>query len=203
MMPSKFFNYSKNENITKFSAELSPQDYYNSYFGMWCFCAVLAFSAQILSLGSAYSYFSQVFSSSLGGVLCMGASVLFCLFVETAKYFVFGAFFKQMFLLTKSQINPFLLVLALSISAVSVYASILGGGSLGIDSKKVVITESKHDAEIAVLRKEISEIHKRNTWKGNTYIASKDKQLLHTKETELSKAKQQKEDELKQVAREN
>lgn len=202
-MKSKFFNYSKNENLTKFSQELSPQDYYNSYLGMFYFCLVLTFISQILSLGSEYSYFSQVFSSSLNGVLLVGATVLFCIFIESAKYFVFGAFFKQMFLLTKSSVNPFLLILALFISAVSVYASVIGGGTFGIDTAKVASTESKHDAEITTLRKEIAEIHQRNTWKGNTYIAGEDKALLHTKESELSKAKQQKESELQTVATQN
>ncbi|MCU0393782.1 MAG: hypothetical protein MUE81_21935 [Thermoflexibacter sp.] len=203
MMKNKFFNYSKNENIAKFSAELSPQDYYNSYLGMWYFCLVLTFLAQMLSLGSEYSYFSQVFSSSLSGALLILATVLFCLFIEASKYFVFGAFFKQMFLLTKSSINPFLLVLGILISGVSIYASVMGGGTFGIDTAKIVSTESKHDSEITTLRKEIAELHKRNTWKGNTYIQGKDKQLLHTKEAELSKAKQQKEGELKQVEAKN
>lgn len=202
-MKGKFFNYSKNENLTKFSQELSPQDYYNSYLGMFYFCLVLTFLAQILSLGSEYSYFSQVFSSSLNGVLLVGATVLFCLFIESAKYFVFGAFFKQMFLLTRSSVNPFLLILAFCISAVSIYASIIGGGSFGIDTAKVASTESKHDSEITALRKEIAEIHQRNTWKGNTWISGKDKAVLHQKESELSKAKTAKESELQAVATQN
>ena len=202
-LKSKFFNYSKNENIQKFSNELSPQDYYNSYLGLWYFCLVLTFLAQILSLGSEYAYFQSVFSSSLSGVLLIGATVLFCLFIESAKYFVFGAFFKEMFLLTKASVNPFLLALSLLISAVSVYASIIGGGSFGIDTAKVVTTESKHDKEIQAVRSEIAEIHKRNSWKGNTYIAGKDKALLHTKESELSKVKQQKESDLQAVETKN
>jgi hypothetical protein len=202
-MKSKFFNYSKAENLQKFSQSLTPQDYYNTYLGMYWFAIVLTKIAQALSGASEFAYFQTVFSASLNGLLLIGATVLFCLLIEVSKFFIVGAFFKEMFLLKRSHANPFLLLLALLISGVSIYASVIGGGSFGIDTAKVSSTESKHDGEISTLRNDIKAIEKRNSWKGNTYISGKEKALLHAKEQELSKAKQAKESELQQVQMEN
>ncbi len=201
---SKYFSYTKNEFLANAGEQLSPKAFYESYLALYWFCVVLALIAQALSFGSEYNYFQSVFSPSLTNTyLLIGATALFCLLLETAKFFVAGAFFKQLFLLKKASLNPFLLILALFISAVSIYASVVGGGKLGINQDKVIDIASKHDKEIQTLRTDIEAIHKRNTWKGNVYIAGKDKELLHQKERELSLAKQQKEKDLQAVAQEN
>ncbi len=200
---TKYFIYTKNEFLEKTAEQLSPKAFYESYLALYWFCLVLAFIAQVLSFGSEYIYFQGLFSSTFNSFLLIGVTALFCLLLETAKFFLAGAFFKQLFLLKKSSFNPFLLVLALVISAVSIYASVVGGGKFGIDTAKVINVESKHDKEISVLRNEIDAIHKRNSWKGNVYIAGKDKELLHKKEEELSKLKKAKEKDLQVVAQEN
>lgn len=200
---ANFSAYTKSENIANYTSELAPQDFYNSYILLSHFCKVLFIVAQLLSLGSEYVFFESAFSSNLSGVLLIVVTGLICLLIEVAKYFIFGAFFKALFLLKNANFNIFLFAIAVSLSAISVYASVLGGGSFGIDTQKVATTETKHDAEISSLRAEITDIKKRNTWKNQTYITGKEKALLHAKEQELTQAKQGKQSELTKVETKN
>jgi hypothetical protein len=199
-----YFAHTKQENLESYRKELSQQPYYNMMRGFYIFAWIVIFACQAVSAYSEYVYFTGFFSHLLTGVWLHVASVAIASVIEGFKFFLFSILFSQLYNVHgRAYLNPLALVFCLAVSSISITTSIIGGGTLGIDTAKVTSTETKHDSEISALRNEIKEIQKRNTWRGNTYIQGKDKTLLHQKESELSKAKTSKESELNQVAAQN
>lgn len=92
--------------------------------------------------------------------------------IEVMKYLTLNKALLGLFSLPAKP-NYALLAFALILSICSIYASIIGGGNLGIDNVKVETVKSEYDKEIATLRTEITDIQKRNSYKGNTYITGK------------------------------
>ena len=144
--------------------------------------------AQAASLVSSYGYFEGLLSVKLEGLPLLIAAGLAVALVEIAKYFVMNRVFADLFRLAGVQIPYGLAVVAVAISALSIWASIQGGGNLAVNPQAVQAAASPHQNEIATLRQEISDIKQRNTWKGKTWIAGSDKRLLHQKEMQLAAA---------------
>jgi hypothetical protein len=80
-----------------------------------------------------------------------------------------------------------LAVVAIFISALSIWASIQGGGNMAVNPQAIEQAASPFAAEAAILRQEIADIKNRNTWKGKIWIAGADKKLLHQKEAQLAR----------------
>lgn len=196
---NNFADFAQTTNTLEFVEQLQPKTYYETYkelyFGAKCF-AVLA---QIATAISSYSFYAVLFTAKITNeyaqMFCVCAVLIF---IETIKYLLLNKALLSIFSLPAKP-NYVLLVLGLILSFCSIYASIVGGGNLGIDTAKVETVKSEFDSEIAFLRTEITDIQKRNTYKGNTYISGKDKKLLHQKETTLQGLQAKKDSELAKV----
>ncbi len=199
-----YFAFSKSENLESYRKELSNQPYYTMMRGFYFFAYAVIFACQSVSAYSEYIYFTGFLSHLLTGVWLMVGSASVALVIEGFKFFLFNILFSALYNVQgRSQFSPIVFAFCLLVSSISITTSIIGGGTLGIDTAKALSTESKHDRAISALRQEITEIQKRNTWRGNTYIQGKEKVLLHAKEDELSKAKNLKENNLKEVETSN
>jgi ribosomal protein S27AE len=168
--------------------ELSEKDYYTRYRALYWFAVVLALLAQVGSLVSEYSYFEAIALIKLTGWAATIAAGLFVITLEFAKFYVINRLFADVFRLAGVRVAYGLAIVAIGISALSVWASIQGGGSLAINPQAIESATSPYATEIATLRQEIADIKQRNTWKGQTWISGADKKLLHAKEQQLSAA---------------
>ena len=195
--------YDQVEQLGKFAAELQPKSYHTTYKNTYLFAVCMSYFSQLASLVSSYSYFYKLFTTSLQHLsLVMGVTMLVLVVLEVAKRTLTKLVATNYFALQQKLLVLPLLVVSF-ISLVSMYASVVGGGTLGVDTKKVTTTESKFDRELAVLRTEIAQIQARNTYKGQTYLPKKEKALVHQKEKEVATLKEQKASELATVHTEN
>jgi hypothetical protein len=169
-------------------SELSEKDYYTRFKALYWFAVVLALGAQVGSLISEYSYFEAIALIKLTGLYATIAAGLFVVTLEFAKYYIVNRLFADIFRLAGVRVAYGLAIVAICISALSVWASIQGGGSFAVNPQAIEAATSPYATEIATLRQEIADIKQRNTWKGQTWIAGADKKLLHTKEAQLSAA---------------
>jgi hypothetical protein len=168
--------------------ELSEKDYYTRYRALYWFAVVLALGAQVGSLVSEFSYFEAIALIKLTGLYATIAACLFVITLEVAKYYIVNRLFADIFRLAGVRVAYGLAIATIAISALSVWASIQGGGNLAVNPQAIESATSPYNTEIATLRQEISDIKQRNTWKGQTWIAGADKKLLHQKEAQLSAA---------------
>jgi hypothetical protein len=165
---------------------LSQSDFYTSYRPLFVFALCLALLAQVASLVSEYGYFESVLSVKLSGYALIVAAGFAVVLLELAKYFVMNRVFADLFRLAGMRIPYGLAVIAVGISALSVWASIQGGGNMAVNPQAIEQAASPFATEAAILRQEIADIKNRNTWKGKTWIAGADKKLLHQKEAQLA-----------------
>jgi hypothetical protein len=194
------FNQANTEQ--EFMTLLSQKSYLENYSLLYYTALFFAFISQLATAVSSYTFFADLLAIKLNPTLLPFAVAILLLLIEVLKYVSFNKGLEGVFALPQ-RINYVLLVFAILLSAGSMYASIIGGGSFGIDTKRIISTETKFDGEIATLRNEIAEIHKRNTWKGSTYLGKKEKKLVYLKEEELSNLKLQKEQSLADAAADN
>jgi endogenous inhibitor of DNA gyrase (YacG/DUF329 family) len=166
---------------------LAAADFYSSYYSLFVFSLFLALLAQVASLVSAYGYFEGVLSVKLSGHALTVAAGLAVVLLEVAKYFVMNRVFADLFRLAGMRIPYGLAVIAVGISALSIWASIQGGGNMAVNPQAIEQAASPFAAEAAILRQEIADIKNRNTWKGKIWIAGADKKLLHQKEAQLAR----------------
>jgi hypothetical protein len=168
--------------------ELSEKDYYTRFKALYWFAVVLALGAQVGSLVSEYSYFEAIALIKLTGWAAIIAAGLFVVTLEFAKYYIVNRLFADIFRLAGVRVAYGLAIVAIGISALSVWASIQGGGNLAVNPQAIEVAVSPYATEIATLRQEIADIKQRNTWQGKTWIAGADKKLLHKKEAQLTAA---------------
>lgn len=199
---SSYTDFSATQEQLGYVHELQARPFYKEYRLLFLLCYGMAFLAQIASAISSYHFFASLLSHKLWGLGLIIATVILLLSIEALKYVLVNKSFAKLFALHPQR--PFvLLFLAATLSLLSMYASIVGGGNLGIDVTKTTQTTQDFDREIAVIRQEIQAILHRNSWKGSTYLAGKDKNLLHNKELELTQLKQNKEKALTDLAQYN
>jgi hypothetical protein len=196
---NNFADFAQTTNTLEFVEQLQPKTYYETYkelyFGAKCF-AVLA---QIATAISSYSFFADLFAAKITNEYALIVCVCVVLIIiEVMKFITLNKALLGLFSLPAKP-NYVLLAFALVISLCSIYASVIGGGKLGIDNEQVSTVKSEFDTEIAILRAEITDIQKRNSYKGNTYIAGKEKKLLHQKEGNLTDLQAKKDSELAKV----
>ena len=194
------FNHANTEQ--EFMTTLSQKSYYENYSLLYYTALFFALVSQLATAISSYTFFADLLAIKLNPTLLPFAVAILLLLIEVLKYVSFNKGLEGVFALPQ-RINYVLLVFAILLSAGSMYASIIGGGSFGIDTQRIASTETKFDGEIVTLRTEIAEIHKRNTWKGSTYLPKKEKKLVYSKEEELTRLKLQKENGLNSVATDN
>ena len=194
------FNHANTEQ--EFMTLLSQKSYFENYSLLYYTALFFAFVSQLATAISSYTFFANLLVIKLSPTLLPFAVAILLLLIEILKYVSFNKGLEGVFALPQRP-NHILLVFAVMLSAGSMYASIIGGGSFGIDAQRIVSTETKYDGEINTLRTEIAEIHKRNTWKGSTYLSKKEKKLVYSKEEELTRLKLQKENGLNSVAADN
>jgi uncharacterized protein YukE len=166
--------------------KLSQSDFYTSYHSLFIFGLCLAFVAQAASLISEYGYFEAVLSVKLTGLPLLIAASFAVILLEGAKYFVMNRVFADLFRLAGVRVSYGLAVIALALSALSVWASIQGGGNLAVNPQAITDAANPYEQEISTIRQEIADIKQRNTWKGKTWIAGAEKKLLHQKEEQLA-----------------
>lgn len=181
--------------------QLSARPYYESRKGLFFFCVILAFVCQVASAVSSYSFFAALAAVKLTGYYLIAATVCILLILEAAKYYLFNAFFADLFRLTGTKTDFGILIPALIVSVVSIYASIAGGAELATDHSAELAVESRFEARKNAIREEIKAITARNTWKGQTWLPKADKALLLQKEKQLQ-AETEAEQAEKQQARE-
>jgi hypothetical protein len=158
--------------------------------------------SQVATAVSSYSFFEQILAIKLSPTLLPFAVVTLLVFIEILKYVSVHKGLEGYFALPQ-RTNKGLLAFAVLLCAVSMYASIIGGGHFGIDTQKINHTETKFDTQITGLKTEIQTIMNRNTWKGQTYLGKKEKALVYAKEAEMQQLKSQKASALQTVAEEN
>ena len=201
---SVFSLFGRESEIAKSKKDILHNDFFDNYAPIYYFFWVASFALLIASAISEFSFFEGLLAPKAKNPILLfaltGASVLS---LEVTKYYILGSTFKQIFSIGKSDLLPFFFAFSLVLSALSMYGSVVGGGKLGIDTAKPIAVETKHDSEIAQIRSEITDIKKRNTWKGNVWINPKDTALLRQKEEFLAKTQTQKETELAGVQSEN
>jgi Zn finger protein HypA/HybF involved in hydrogenase expression len=168
--------------------ELRQKDHYDSNIGLYWFCLVLTFALQGASAVSEWGFFFELVSVQLTGASAYIATGFSVLLIETAKFFVINAALSGLFVLGKARVQLGLILIGLALSAVSIYASVMGGGEFGIDTEAIVTTDRTHSTEVARIRKEIDDIQERNTWKGKTWLPKAEKKLLQAKEQQLTAA---------------
>lgn len=177
--------FSKRQFELSAVAQLSARPYYDSRKGLFFFCLVLAAVCQIASAVSSYSFFAALASVKLTGYYLIAATVCILLILETAKYYLFNAFFADWFRLTGAKTDFGILIPALVISIISIYASISGGAELATDHSAEQAVENRFEARKNALREEIKGIVARNTWDGKTWFKKGEKQILQQKEAQL------------------
>lgn len=196
---NNFAAFTQTTKTLQFVEQLQPKTYYETYKDLYFGAIFFSVLAQIATAVSSYSFFADLFAPKITNEYLLIFSVCVILaIIETLKYLTLNKALLSVFSLP-SKPNYILLSFALILSIVSIYASVFGGGNLGIDTQKVTTVKSEFDTEIATLRTEINDIAKRNSYKGNTYITGKDKKLLHSKETTLQALQAKKDSELNKV----
>jgi hypothetical protein len=189
-------NFSAVETVATFANELTAKPYYIRYKELFFVCVVLSFVAQIASLISSYAYFEGVFAVAIKHpyLLVLGVMVVL-MTIEILKRFLLTNSLQSWFGLQRT-FAPLPTFFAVLLSVMSMYASVTGGGSFGVDLQKEVATATVHhtntdslakvyDTEIGVIRSEIASIEKRNSYKGTTYLPKKEKELVHAKEQRI------------------
>jgi Zn finger protein HypA/HybF involved in hydrogenase expression len=201
---SFFADFSEQNNKAAYYEQLGNQNYYNRNRPFFLLCVFLAVAAQGAAAFSSYSFLNSWVSIKVTNIdLALVITVALLLTIEGAKYFSVHSVFQSKFSLAKPPINYVALIIALIVSVFSMFASVKGGGHLGIDETKVVTAKSEYDSHILQVREEIADIKKRNTWRGNTYIAGKEKTLLMQKEATLADARTNKDKSLGKIEAEN
>ena len=186
-----------------FVKELSENSFFESYRALFYTAFCFAFLAQVASAISSYSFFETLLQAKiLNPYLLVSAVIGILVSVEVIKYTVVNKSFKELFALQPKQNLP-LFIIAFLVSSLSIYASITGGGNLGTDTTKPQTVSKQFDTEIAALKTDITGITNRNSWKGQVYLPTKEKNLVYAKETEIAALKAKKEAALQAVAAEN
>lgn len=197
---NKVFNHHSKEE--DFMNQLSQKSYYENNSLLYHATIFFAFISQLATAVSSYTFFADLLAIKLSPTLLPFAVAILLLLIEVLKYVSFNKGLEGVFALPQ-RINYVLLVFAILLSAGSMYASIIGGGSFGIDTQKIVSTETKFDGEIDKIRQDITDIKSRNTWKNQTWLPKKEKSLVYSKEEELTRLKLQKEQSLADTAADN
>ena len=198
-----FASFAQTTNELSFVEQLQPKTYYETYKDLYFGAKFFAVLAQIATAISSYSFFAALFAAKITNEYLLVSSVVVVLFIiEIMKYLTLNKALLSIFTLP-SKPNYVLLSFAMILSICSIYASVIGGGNLGIDNDQVNVVKSEFDNEIGTLRTEITDIQKRNTYKGNIYIVGKEKKLLHAKETAIQALQAKKESELNKVSIDN
>jgi hypothetical protein len=164
---------------------LSVRSYYDSRKGLFYFCLILAFTCQVASAISGYSFFEFALRVKLSGYYLIACTVSLLLLLEVAKYYLFNTLFADLFRLSGSKPDFGIIVVSLIISSVSIFASVHGGGILATDYSAETTIENRFEARKNAIRDEIKAIVARNTWKGQTWLPKADKALLMEKEKQL------------------
>jgi hypothetical protein len=200
---SSYKDFAAEQTQRQFVKELSQNSFFESYRALFYTALLFSFLAQVASAISSYSFFAALLQVKiLNPYLLVSAVIGILLSVEIIKYTVVNKSFKELFAL-QPQHNTALFLLAFLVSSLSIYASITGGGNLGIDTTQPQLVSNEFDKEIAALRNDITGIQARNTWKGQTYLPTKEKSLLYAKETEIAALKAKKESALQAVTAQN
>lgn len=181
-----FAMFSKRQFELYAMQSLGPRPYYESRKGLFYFAVALTFICQMASAISGYSFFESLIAIKLTGLWLIAASVVVLLVLEAAKYFVLNTVAQDYFHLSGVRNDAGTLVVALALSAISVYASISGGADLADDPALIASAEAKYKAKADVIRGEIKEIIRRNTWKNSTWIKKSDQKLIQQKEMQLA-----------------
>lgn len=179
--------------------QLAPRSYYDRRKGLFWFSLALAFVCQVASAVSSYQFFASLTAVKLSGYYLIAATVAVLLLLEAAKYYLFNAFFADLFRLSGAKTDIGILIAATAISAVSIYASVAGGAALAIDTHAETAIETRFGSRQNAIKQEIAAIISRNTWKGSTWLSKSDRKLLEDKET-LLKAEREAEQAAKMEA---
>lgn len=196
-------SFGKATNVLSFVKTLSStRSYYDSNVLMYRLAHVFSIVCQVATMVSSYTFFAAILAPKISIVLVPYVIVFLLLLVEVLKYVSFHKAMEGLFALPYRLEVSFLLF-ASFLCIVSMYASIVGGGNLGIDKERIVSTNRLYDQQIVSIKEEIKSIVARNTWKGSTWFKPKDEALLHQKESFLSSVLAKKEKELNGIDNDN
>jgi hypothetical protein len=153
------------ELLQQFEQDLRPRSFMESYQVFYYLAIALALLAQIASAYSSYQYVSDLIQLKMKaseGVHYLTLLVL--ALIEVIKFYLFKITCQKYFGLPREP-QVVLLFLTLTISGLSAYASIVGGGHYGIDGSKVVQTENRYADLIRQKQTEIQNLQNRDDYK--------------------------------------
>jgi hypothetical protein len=197
----KKFNQSSLEE--RFAEYYKQRTFFERYYPIYAICIFFALVFQVLSALSGYQFFSDILSVKITQTTWLiVVTVTAQIIIEVLKYFVVGTVFRDLFAI-RTRPDVGLTIVAILLSGLSVYSSVIGGGKYGVDNAKVETTFNRHDSEIKAIRSEIEAIKQRNTWKGQTWLNKREKELIYQKENQLAAAIAARDNELAKVNEEN
>ena len=192
----------KSRTVQSWADDLNPKGYYADNLELYYFAISFSIICQILTIYSSFNF-----------VLSIVGNIYFTSFIlvlaEVVKFILFRSIFKAYFIDPKN-VNILFLAVALLICSLSIFASVTGAEQIGNDKTQLVSienamrsnalnAENAFRSESEVLKNSISDIKKRNTWQGSTYIVGKDKAILERAEMRLIQLSEEKRNALNKI----
>jgi hypothetical protein len=163
--PATLWQAQQAELLQQFEQDLRPRSFMESYQVFYYLAIVLALLAQIASAYSSYQYISDLIHLKVKTSDWVHyLTLLVLVWIEIIKFYLFKITCQKYFGLPREP-QVVLLLLTLTISGLSAYASIVGGGQYGIDSQKVVQTENRYADLIRQKQAEIQNLQNRDDYK--------------------------------------
>lgn len=192
----------KSRTVQSWADDLQHKGYYSDNIELYYFSISFSIVCQVLTI---YSSFNFVYSFVQNYYFTSFVLVL----VEVLKFVLFKSIFKAYFINPKN-VNLLFLSIALLICALSIFASVTGAERIGNDKTQLITIENAmrsnalnvdnaFRSESETLKNSISDIKKRNTWQGNTYIVGKDKAILERAEMRLIQLSEDKRNALSKI----
>jgi hypothetical protein len=186
--------YSAEAKIAQYEVLLSERSYSQKYKTLYWICFVVSYLAQIASAGSSFLYFQKVIGHSVYTPLLATVLALVVVgLIELLKRELMDLAARDLFAVAGKKINYMATFFLVPLSIFSIYASVLGGGDLGVNHKITIdyktIGQKNTDSianvynkQIDAVKSEISDILHRSTYLGNTYVKKSDQKILVAKE---------------------
>lgn len=195
----------RSKTIQSWVREFEYKSYYEQNVKLYYFALVGSFVCQILTIFSSWNFVLNLIDSDLK--VFYTAFLLVC--IEVTKYVLFSNIFKTLFVDVKLVNIPFAFF-AVLICTASIYASITGAEQIGNDKTQLIAinnemrlnalnVENAFRSESESIKKQISEIKNRNTWKNNMWITGKDKAILERNELRLIQLSEDKRNALNKI----
>jgi hypothetical protein len=188
---SEMKKLNKETLFEKFEQDIQEKSYFDSYKAFYVLCVCLAFLSQIASAYSSYTFFHQILKIKIQHVeVLMYATIAVIILIEVLKYYFYKISLQKAFAL-KREISIFLIAPTFIISFVSIYASVIGGGTLGENHKTIQTHHQDTKSLTEAIKMEIKAIQQGDEFKQVVWIGNgKTSKVLNDTGLKLVEAKQ-------------